>query len=89
MGRADPLPEAGEIDLVSRGSRRRRGAVDQQLAQALTILIGSDQFTNILDARAVAAPGYLCSSTNDLSESGSDMFIILMTWTIGRNVTRG
>jgi hypothetical protein len=52
----DPVFEAAEISFVGRRRRRRCRAIEQQLAQALTSLIGANQLADVLAARAVAAP---------------------------------
>jgi hypothetical protein len=59
FGLPHPIPEAVEIGIVGSHCRRRRRAVEQQIAQALPILVGADQLPNIFASGAVSAPGDL------------------------------
>src|ERR1700704_1966454 len=53
LGVTNPVPEAAEIALINGSRDLRCGTIEQELAQALTILIGADQLADIFAARGV------------------------------------
>lgn len=59
FGLPTPTFEAAEIACVYCGRGFGRGAIEQEITQALAILIGADELTNIFAAGGVTAFGHL------------------------------